>query len=125
MLAKLLLVIGAVLALSACVSQNGEDLAGDSPLPVPSCDTSHVTYALTVAPLLQQNCSRCHSSAFASGGVDLGTYAKVRTLATDGRLLGVVNHAPGFDPMPQGAPKLSDCDLNQLQQWVADGALNN
>ena len=124
MIAKLLL-LGAVLLLSACTSQNGEDLAGDNPLPTPSCDTSHVTYARTVAPLLQQNCSRCHGSARASGGVNLSTYAQVRAVAADGRLLGVVNHDPGYDPMPQGAPKLSDCDLSQLRQWVADGMLDN
>ena len=125
MLAKYLLLVGSVFLLEACVSENGEDLSAAGALPAPSCDTAHVTYALTVAPLLQQNCSRCHNGTFASGGVELSTYAHVRAIAADGRLLGVVSHAPGFPAMPQGAPKLSDCALGQLRQWVADGAPNN
>lgn len=125
MIPKSLYLLSAALLLAACTSQNGEDLAGDDPLPTPSCDTSHVTYVLTVAPLLRQNCSRCHSSAVASGGVDLSTYAQVRALAADGRLLGTVSHDPGFDPMPKGAPQLGDCDLSQLRQWVTAGFLND
>lgn len=117
---------GLMVLLGACTSQNGEDLlAGAGPAPAPSCDISHVTYVLSVGPLLQQNCARCHDSALASGGVDLSSYAKVRTLAATGLLLGVVNHDPGFAPMPQGAPKLSDCELAQLRQWVAGGILND
>lgn len=125
MLTKLLLLVGSVCLLGACTSENGEDLAATGAFPAPSCDTAHVTYALTVAPILKQNCSRCHNSTFASGGVDMSAYANVRAIAVDGCLIGVVSHAPGFPAMPQGAPKLSDCDLGQLRQWVAGGAPNN
>ncbi|WP_157886897.1 hypothetical protein [Hymenobacter sp. PAMC 26628] len=46
-------------------------------------------------------------------------------MAADGRLLGTTSHAPGFPPMPQGAPQLATCDLAQLRAWVAAGAPNN
>ena len=122
MLTKALLLVGAGFLLGACAYQNGEDLAGG--LPAPSCDTSHVTYALTAAPLLQQSCAPCHTAG-AAGGVSVSTYAGVRAIANNGQLLGTVNHEAGYSPMPKGAAKLSDCDISKLRQWVADGALNN
>jgi mono/diheme cytochrome c family protein len=127
MRANLLLLAGAVLLLGSCTSQNGEDLLASGPLPapVPSCDTTRVTYAATVVPLLLQNCGNCHANGAAFGGVNLGTYAQVRAVATSGRLLGSVNHAPGYSPMPRGAAQLSVCDRAKLRLWVAAGAPNN
>lgn len=122
---KPLLWASAVCLLGACTSENGEDLAGGNALPTPACDTTPVTYALTVAPLLQQRCTRCHAGALPAGGVALGTYAQAKAIAADGRLLGTVNHDPGYPPMPQGAPQLAACDLAQLRAWVAAGAPNN
>ena len=55
MRATLFLLAGAVLLLGSCTSQNGEDLLASGatvPAPGPSCDTTRVTYAATVAPLL-------------------------------------------------------------------------
>lgn len=125
MLVKLLALVGAGLLLAGCASQNGEDLLGTGPLPVPACDTSPVTYALTIAPLLQQNCSSCHNSGLASGGLNVGSYAQVKNVAANGQLLGTVGHEPGFPAMPQGGAKLSDCAIGQLRQWVAAGSPNN
>lgn len=127
MRANLLLLAGAVLLLGSCTSQNGEDLlaSGALPAPGPSCDTTRVTYAATVAPLLLQNCGNCHANGAAFGGVNLGTYAQARAVATSGRLLGSVNHASGYSPMPRGAAQLSVCDRAKLRLWVAAGAPNN
>ena len=125
MAAKLLLLAGAALLLGGCASQNGEDLLARGPLPVPSCDTTRVTYAATVAPLLLQNCGGCHGNGVALGGVALGSYAQVKTVANSGRLLGAVDHAPGYSPMPKGGAQLSACDRAKLRIWVQAGALNN
>ena len=128
MLTKLLVLAGAALLLGGCASQNGEDLLASGPQPapgVPSCDTTRVTYAATVAPLLLQNCGGCHSNGAALGGVALGSYAQVKTVVDRGRLLGVVDHAPGFSPMPKGGTQLSVCDRAKLRLWVRAGALNN
>jgi mono/diheme cytochrome c family protein len=125
MRATLLLLAGAVLLLGSCTSQNGEDLLANGPLPAPSCDTTRVTYAATVAPLLLQNCGNCHANGVALGGVALGSYAQAKTTATSGRLLGAVNHAAGYSPMPKGGARLSACDRAKLRLWVAAGAPNN
>ncbi|MBC8082064.1 MAG: hypothetical protein H7Z21_02530 [Hymenobacter sp.] len=120
---KLPLLLGTILLLAACASENGEDLTADAP-PTPACGTAGVTYALTVAPLLQKNCISCHNNSFASGGVNLSVYAQVRAIANDGRLMGTINHDAGYKAMPLGA-KLPDCDISQLRRWVADGAPDN
>jgi mono/diheme cytochrome c family protein len=125
MLTKLLLLAAVALSLGSCASQNGEDLLGSGPLPVPSCDTTRVTYATTISPLLLQNCGNCHANGVALGGVSLGSYTQVKTVVDRGRLLGVVDHAPGFSPMPKGGAQLSACDRAKLRLWVAAGAPNN
>lgn len=125
MLAKLLVLAGASLLLGGCASQNGEDLLASGPLPAPSCDTTNVTYAATIAPLLLQNCGGCHGNGVALGGVALGTYTQLKAVVGKGRLLGAVDHAPGYSPMPKGGAQLSECDRAKLRQWVQAGALNN
>jgi hypothetical protein len=46
-------------------------------------------------------------------------------VADNGKLVGAITHAAGFLPMPQSAPKLSDCNINKIKDWVNRGALNN
>ncbi|WP_375437601.1 hypothetical protein [uncultured Hymenobacter sp.] len=121
---KLMLLLGAGLLLTACSSENGEDQTPDE-VPTPTCNTADVTYALTVAPLLQKNCTSCHNSSFANGAVNLSSYAQVRTVALSGRLIGAVNHEAGYSPMPKGGTKLAECDISQLRKWVTEGAANN
>ncbi|WP_276497077.1 hypothetical protein [Pontibacter litorisediminis] len=119
-----LLWLGLLLAVAvACTDDNAEDLM---PQPDPQqCDTSAVTFSGAVAPILAANCYGCHAASIAEGGVVLDNYALVKEEAAHGHLLGVITHAPGFPPMPQGAPKLSDCDINKIRKWVEAGAPNN
>lgn len=124
MVIKLLTLASAALLLGACASQNGEDLLASGGVPTPACDTSRVTYAGTVAPILQQ-CSGCHGGSQPAAGFAVSSYAQVSAKAATGQLLGTLNHAPGFSPMPKGGAKLSDCDLAKLRAWVAAGAPNN
>jgi mono/diheme cytochrome c family protein len=124
MVIKLLTLASAALLFGACASQNGEDLLASGGVPTPACDTSNVTYAGTVAPILQQ-CSGCHGGSQPAAAFAVSSYAQVRAKATSGSLLGTLNHDPGYSPMPKGGVKLSDCDLAKLRQWVAAGTPNN
>lgn len=90
-----------------------------------TCDAAQFTYSGTISGIMETNCVGCHSAGNTSGGVDLSTYAGVNAVALDGRLAGTVTHAPGYVPMPMGAPQLSDCNIAQIQNWVAAGAPNN
>ncbi|QNH63020.1 hypothetical protein [Hymenobacter sediminicola] len=112
------------LLLTACAYDNNEDLLGNTP-PAPTCDSTANTYAATVAPLLQQRCSSCHNDGFRSGNISLQNHAQTQAVAFSGRLVGAVSHAAGFQPMPQGEPKLSDCEIDHIRRWVDAGALNN
>src|SRR6476661_8447066 len=91
-----------------------------------TCDTVNMKFATNVKPILQSNCYACHSNAnYAISGVKLEDYADVVDHALDGMLMGVITHAAGYPPMPQGGAKLSDCSINKIKSWVDHGALNN
>lgn len=90
-----------------------------------TCDTVNMKYATDVLPILQANCYSCHGNGNVSGGVSLGSYASVKTQADNGNLIGTITHAAGYPAMPQGAAKLSDCNINKIKAWIARGALNN
>jgi hypothetical protein len=109
-----------VLGLFNCYYDNEEALYG-----IEQCSTDSVTYVATIAPIIQNNCISCHSQSVNSGGVTLETYAQVRSRADDGVLLGVVAHSSGFSPMPKNSPKLSECNIAAIRQWIEDGSLNN
>jgi hypothetical protein len=49
----------------------------------------------------------------------------VYTLAFNGKLMGVISHAVGFKPMPNGGNKLPDCKIIQIRKWIEVGAPNN
>ncbi len=89
-----------------------------------SCDTAVFTYKDAVAGIMSTNCTGCHSGANASGGIDLSTFTGVNKVAVNGRLVGSITQAPGFIAMPPGG-SLSDCDIKQIEKWVAAGAANN
>ncbi|WP_426490240.1 hypothetical protein [Hymenobacter sp. 102] len=122
MLHRYLLYFFSLLLLGSCAYDNAEDIVK----PQQPCATpATVSYALHISPLLDRNCRSCHSAVLVSGNVNLDNLTEIQTRARTGQLMGVVTHAPGFQQMPQGGAKLSDCDIALLQQWVTAGAPNN
>jgi hypothetical protein len=93
--------------------------------PQTACDTSNITYSLTVNPVLQSNCSQCHNSVSPSGGIDLASYDAVVAAVNTGRVLGAINHETGYSPMPKNADKLGDCQIAQVTKWIDLGMPNN
>jgi len=89
------------------------------------CDTSNVTYTLTVKPILDQNCNVCHSNASQQGSVILDSYADVAAQASSGKLMGAITHDPQFSAMPQGGAMLNDCNILKIGKWVQEGSPNN
>lgn len=90
-----------------------------------TCDTANMKYAANVVPIISSFCYGCHGNGAASGGISLDSYAKLKTQADNGNLLGSITHTAGFTPMPLGATKLSDCDINKIRSWINHGTLNN
>lgn len=89
------------------------------------CDTTNITYSGFVAPFLINTCVGCHSGPTPSGNINLSTYAGVQAVALSGRMYGAISHAPGFQPMPRGGAKLSQCTIDKIKSWINDGAPNN
>lgn len=106
-----------ILTLISCYNDNEEDLYG----PV-SCDVSAITYANDVLPIINASCATtgCHVSG-GSGPGDFTNYNDLKLKVDNGtfetRVLVDKN-------MPPNTP-LSNCDLQILQAWIDNGALNN
>jgi hypothetical protein len=92
-----------------------------------TCDTTNVTYSITIRSILQNNnCLTCHSGTGAAGNnIVLDSYTSVKTYAQNGKLYGSINQDPGFVAMPQGGTKISVCDLNRVRIWINSGIQNN
>ena len=121
---KILLPVLLLATLSSCYNDKAELLYPTT------CKSDSVTFSGIVGPILMVNCASadgCHKTADAatSGGVSLDNVAGAQVVAANGKLLGVINHATGFNPMPKNLPKLDDCSINKISKWVADGAPNN
>ena len=94
------------------------------------CDTTVVRYSVEITAILDANCKSCHDGANSVSKIDLYDYNTISALALDGQytygtLLSAVMHTGSVMPMPQGAPKLSACDINAITAWVNRGAPNN
>lgn len=92
---------------------------------IASCDTAVFTYALAVKPIMDAKCTGCHNPTNLGGNIDLSTYNAVRVVALNNKLYGSVAHQTGYSPMPKNSAKLSDCEIRQIQKWIAAGSLNN
>jgi uncharacterized membrane protein len=90
-----------------------------------ACDANVFTFSGAIKPMLDTKCVGCHSATSPGGNINLSTYALVRTVALNGKLYGSIAHQAGFSPMPKNGAKLSDCEITQVQRWIAAGSLNN
>jgi hypothetical protein len=89
------------------------------------CDTTSVTYNLSVKPILQLKCVGCHSGPSPSYNLSLATWSDVNAVALSGSLVGSINHAPPYFPMPKYGSKLSNCEIRKIEIWISQGALDN
>lgn len=112
-----------ILIISKWILQGAKDLSCDAVSN--QCNTINVSYSGFVAPLLTTFCVGCHSGGAPSGGISLNTYAAVKAIAQSGRLYGAISWKAGFQKMPQGGSKLSQCKIDKIKGWIDEGALNN
>jgi hypothetical protein len=128
MMRRKLILAACVFVCSTCLlfSLNGCYYDQGGVLPT-NCDTTQVTYSITITQILKDyKCRDCHSSPPSNGApFSLVTYADVKAAADSKRLEGAINHANGYAPMPKDGIKMSPCEINQVEKWIADGAQNN
>jgi hypothetical protein len=113
-----------VLLIGSCYYDKEELLY---PVDLNSCDTSNVTYAVSISPIVSQYCTMCHGTSYATsgGGVKLDDYANLKTYAENGKLLGTIKHDTGFSPMPKGGGMINDCNILIIEKWINNGSPNN
>jgi len=90
------------------------------------CDTTDVSYALDVQPILSTYCYTCHSNSSAAtlgGNIMLEDFTDVNSRAT--QVLNSIKHNPGISPMPKGSTKLSDCKIITFEAWINQGKPDN
>src|SRR5687768_17449897 len=109
---KMLVFVLALLALQGCYYDKEELLYGSNA----PCEAGSVTFSNTITGILTAaGCLNCHAGNSPSGNINLQGYANVKAVAANGRLLGAINHSPGFSPMPQGGNKMSACDIAKVK----------
>lgn len=116
-----LLILSVMVIASGCYYDVEEELYPDQPL----CDNTNVTFSGTIQPLILSKCQGCHNNSSQSGNISLEGYDNIQQQAANGNLFGVMNHDPGFSPMPKGEPKLPDCQIEAIQIWIDNGTPND
>jgi hypothetical protein len=90
------------------------------------CDTTSVTFAGSIQPMLSRSCYSCHSSANAAvygDNIRLESYNDVR--ANMQRVYGAIAWLGGYSRMPKSGAQLSDCEIQSFAIWMREGAPNN
>ncbi|MCC6721428.1 MAG: hypothetical protein IT243_04445 [Bacteroidia bacterium] len=87
------------------------------------CDTSNVTYSLTIKKIIVDNCLGCHDDTYI---ISLTTYNKVKDAVQNRNLWNVINHFSGYKIMPPDTNfKLSDCNIRKIKIWIDAGMPEN
>ena len=110
---KLQLIIVGFPALIACETNVEEDLNA-----VLDCSQVEEYYTENVKPILESNCTPCHSGSSPYGGLSLDTYTTVYYAIKSGEVLDRIQREPnqaGF--MPSGGQKLSTGNISIIQTF--------
>lgn len=112
---RLIIFLFIAMAFSSCYYDVEEELYPQRN----NCDTTAVTYATKIAPIISQNCalSGCHVAG--AQQPDLSDYNKLNA-----NLPRVNERAVISKTMPPTGP-LDKCDVEALETWISSGAPNN
>ncbi len=95
-------------------------------MPVPKaleCDST-ISYANTIASLVNAQCVPCHSGSVPAGGYDFSGYEALKAKADDGSLQAtVVVHKTM--PQPGSGYDLTEEERQKFACWISQGASNN
>ena len=93
--------------------------------PTIECSTTDMSYQADILPIFQNNCYQCHDAANNFGGITLEGFDQIKIYVNNNQLLGVINHESGFSPMPKNSAKLLECEIEKIEAWINEGALDN
>jgi mono/diheme cytochrome c family protein len=121
-LSIILVICIALLATQGCYYDKEEILYPSA------CDTTAVTYAQTVKPMINAYCLSCHGTSSYNtlgGAMNLDGYTNLIKQVQNGQLLKSIKHEAGASPMPKNQQQLSDCNIAKIQRWINATAPNN
>ena len=116
---KFYFLLSLIILISACTYDNIEEYFGES------CPPETVSYKDDIDDILETRCGACHRNGSELGGVNLEKYEDVKEYVNDGKLLKVIRHEPGVDPMPQGSPKIPAEEITKIENWINECAKDN
>ena len=93
-----------------------------------SCDTTAVTYSISVVNVMQTSCYSCHSDAaatLAGGSIFLEGYDNLLATVAGGLLLCTLEHIGSCSPMPPNSSPINSCDIDKVRAWINNGSPNN
>jgi mono/diheme cytochrome c family protein len=111
---------GQISMINKWISQGAKNLSC-----IPDCDSVNVTFSSIVLPIVQSNCTGCHSGTSPSGGIALTNYSGIQTIGSNGSLLGTITWSSGYSAMPKNSSKLSECKIGQIRKWITNGMPQN
>jgi cytochrome c5 len=103
-----------------CTYNNGEDL-----YPNVNCDTTNISFATQVYPIIKTQCNNCHAQSIQQGGVSLEDYASIQEYADNGTLSSTINANTGASNAMPPAGKMPNCSVDKISAWVKQGAKDN
>jgi hypothetical protein len=114
---KILLLFILTILLQSCYNDSEEAIYG-----VVDCDVTNVTYSTDVAPIINSSCATtgCHVSG-GSGPGNFNDFNELSAKIADGSFQ---NRVLVQMTMPPSVP-LQDCELDLIQAWIDNGALND
>ena len=122
---KIALILIAISSFTACYYDKKDQVYPQ--VVVAACDTTNVSYSVTVTNILNANCNNCHGASANSlgAGIVLNTYASVKPYITNGRLVNSILQNGNASPMPKNMAKMDVCSINKIIIWANRGAINN
>jgi mono/diheme cytochrome c family protein len=110
------------------IVSNGCTSASKDQLLPQVCKVDNLTYTQDIQKIFEVNCYACHGSNSneTSGGIDLQDTAVLDIYIKSNQLQANIMHSAGSNPMPPPPePKLTDCEINQINAWIIAGAPKN
>jgi hypothetical protein len=108
-----------VIIFASCYYDNEEALY---PVYSNTCDTTNVTFSVTISSILNNSCLGCHSNAKAASwgnNIRLENHADVVAKITN--VIGSIKHTGTFSQMPRNGVSLKPCSITQFDIWVRKG----
>ncbi len=93
--------------------------------PSTGCDTLDISFNKDIVPIIEVACYACHSAEANFANITLEGYEMLSIYVANKKLIGSIKYEAGFSPMPKGAAKLLDCEIEKIESWINNGALNN